>query len=82
MKLSAIKWIIVFAVLFVLWLMNNRYEVFALNLFGASDQYKGSFRVMTYNINAPLDDESETIKTILINEINKQKPVIWPVFLL
>jgi len=76
MKLSAIKWIIVFAALFVSWYVNNRYEVFALNLFRASDQFNGSFRVMTYNINAPLDDESEEIKTILINEINKQKPDI------
>ena len=76
MKLSAIKWIIVFAALFVSWYVNNRYEVFALNLFRASDQFNGSFRVMTYNINAPLDDESEEIKTILIDEINIQKPDI------
>lgn len=77
MKFSAIKWIFLIAVLFVLWHLNNRYEVFALNLISVNDHNNGFFRVMTYNINAPLGDEDvEMIRESLIDEIDEQKPDI------
>ena len=77
MKFSAIKWIFLFAALFVLLYLNNRYEFFALNLFDVKKNFNDSFRVMTYNINAPLGNEDiEKVRKAFNEEIDGQKPDI------
>jgi endonuclease/exonuclease/phosphatase family metal-dependent hydrolase len=77
MKLTAIKWIFLFAAIFVLMHINNRFEIFALNCNRANDFFNGSFRIMTYNVNAPLGNEDiEKVRGALIEEIEEQKPDI------
>ena len=79
------KYLIIKSVLLVLLLasvfavgrVNSRYEIFAVNRQMNDNNKVGTFRVMTYNINAPIvDDNIESVKAILIGEINKQSPDI------
>ena len=79
MKLPSYKWIVIFAVLLTICYLNNRYEIFALNIPKGRENEKaeGSFRVMTWNVNAPLGTEDvEYVKNGLISEIEKQDPDI------
>lgn len=79
MKFPSFKWIVLFAFLLTLCYLNNRYEIFALNIPKGQDNEKaeGSFRVMTWNVNAPLGtEEVEYVRNGLISEIEKQEPDI------
>ncbi len=79
MKFPSFKWIVLIAFLLTLCYLNNRYEIFALNIPKGQDNEKaeGTFRVMTWNVNAPLGTEDvEYVRNGLISEIEKQDPDI------
>ncbi len=79
MKLPSYKWIILIAILLTICYINNRYEIFALNISKGQGNKKaeGSLRVMTYNINAPLGSEDpETVKKGIIEAVEKEEPDI------
>jgi len=76
MKLSGIKWILLLAALIAVWRINSFYELFALNL-QSGRHTEDCFRVMTYNVNATSGDEDiDSIRIGLINEIQKHAPDI------
>ena len=58
--------------------MNNRYEIFAVNIPEGEgiEKAEGSFRVMTWNVNGPVDDEEGTVKKGVLKEIEKLDPDI------
>lgn len=69
------KYFLLFALLFTILCVNNRYEIFAVNIPKGQENEKaeGSFRVMTWNVNAPLGTEDvEEVRAELIAEIEKQ----------
>lgn len=73
------KWLLPIAILISLCYLNARYEIFALNIPKGQDNEKaeGSFRVMTWNVNASLGTEDvEVVRNGLIAEIEKQDPDI------
>lgn len=79
MKFPSFKWIVLIAFLLTLCYLNNRYEIFALNIPKGQDNEKaeGSFRVMTWNVNATMGTEDvEYVRNGLIAEIEKQDPDI------
>lgn len=79
MKLPSFKWIILIAIILSLCYVNNRYEIFAVNIPKGQGIKKseGSFRVMTWNINAFLGmKEAEDVRTGLVSEIEKLNPDI------
>ena len=78
MKLPSYKWIILFAVLLTICYLNNRYEIFALNIpeGQGNEKAEGCFRVMTYNVNGPAGDEYGMVKKGIIEEIKKLEPDI------
>ena len=63
---STINLLIIVIVVAILQQFNNHYEFFAFNSLNSNEKIDGSFRVMTYNINAPWGNEdAEVIKTQL-----------------
>ena len=77
MKLSVIKWILLFAAIIAVWRINSFYEFFALNSKNGQQNEEEGFRVMTYNVNATLGDEDvEMVKSGLLKEIHIQSPDI------
>ena len=77
MKKSVIIWFTTIIVLLALLWINSQFEFFALNFNGDKTKKDGSFRVMTYNVNATLGDEDiETLRTGLLREIQKHSPDI------
>lgn len=79
MKFSFIKWFILIVALLLIIYVNNRYEIFALNIPKGQENEKaeGSFRMMTWNVNASLGTEDvEVVRNGLITEIEKQDPDI------
>ena len=61
----------------MLWQINSYFELFAINNENKDETRNRTFRVMTYNINATLDDKDiEAFKTSLIDEIVKYSPDI------
>ena len=79
MKFPSFKWIVLIAFLFTLCYLNNRYEVFALNFQKGQgiEKAEGTFRVMTWNVNAPLGTEDvKVLRAELIPEIEKLNPDI------
>ena len=79
MKFSFIKWFILIVAILLIICINNRYEIFALNFQKGQgiEKGEGSFRVMTWNVNAPLGTEDvEYVRNGLISEIEKQDPDI------
>ena len=77
MKLSVFKWILLLTGLLILWCLNIKFEVFALNNQSGHVRKDDNIRVMTYNVNATLGDENiESVKKGLVEEINKHNPDI------
>ena len=78
MKYPSFKWIVLISFLFTLCYLNNRYEIFALNIPKGQgiEKEEGSFRVMTYNVNGPADDEDGMVKKGILEEIKKLDPDI------
>ncbi len=77
MKLSVFKWILLLTGLLILWCLNIKFEVFALNNQAGHVRKDDNIRVMTYNVNATLGDENiESVKKGLVEEIYKHNPDI------
>ena len=77
MKLSVIKWTVLIVLIFLLWHLNIKYEILALNNHNMYVRENNNIRVMTYNVNATLGDEDiELVRRGLVEEINKQNPDI------
>lgn len=79
MKRSAYKFLLLLlvSVIIVLCLLNNRYEVFALNVTRGMEKEEGNIRVMTYNVNASLrnGDAGDALSGI-IDAVEKHNPDI------
>lgn len=58
--------------------MNNRYEIFAVNIpkEQGTEKAEGCFRVMTWNVNGKLDEDPDTVKKELIDVLDKYEPDI------
>lgn len=59
--------------------MNNRYEIFAVNFPKGEgiEKAEGSFRVMTYNVNATMGDEDpEVVKNGIVDVVERNQPDI------
>lgn len=79
MNLSFLKWFIIIVAVSFIFYTNNRFEIFAVNIpkVKSNEKAEGCFRVMTWNINAPLGTEDvEYVRNGLISEIEKQDPDI------
>ena len=75
--MKALKWFSLIIVLFLLWHINAHYEIIALNPRRTIEKGDDCIRVMTYNVNASLDDNDvESMKTGLLKEIQRQSPDI------
>lgn len=72
------KILLLFALLFTILYVNNRYEIFAVNIPRGEEIEKeeGSFRVMTWNVNGPIDDEDGMVKKGILEEIVRLNPDI------
>ena len=74
---STINILLFIIVVAILQQFNNHYEFFAFNALNSNEKIDGSFRVMTYNINAPWGNEdAEVIKTQLNDMIFTHDPDI------
>ena len=73
-----IKYFLLIAILLTILYVNNRYEIFAVNIPKGEgvEKTEGSFRVMTWNVNGPVDDEDGTVKKGIIEEIERLEPDI------
>lgn len=77
MKMSVIKFSILFFFCLAFCMINIRYEVFAMHYFKRHQNVDCHLRVMTYNVNASLGDEdAEEVKKGIISEVEKQNPDI------
>lgn len=72
------KILLLIALLFTILYVNNRYEIFAVNIPKGEgiEKEEGSFRVMTWNVNGPVDDEDGTVKKGILEEIERLEPDI------
>ena len=76
MKLKTIKWAFFICLFAAVCYINLRYEIFALNTFDQRGTEE-TFRVMTYNVNAPLGNEDiDALRLGLIDKINHHRPDI------
>ena len=67
--------ILLIVAVIAIWRVNSSYEIFAINVKSGDDNEVGTFRVMTYNINAPASNENiDSIKQIFLDEIERQSP--------
>lgn len=77
MKKKVLKWFIIIIVLIALLRINSQFELFALNFLSDKIKTDGSFRVMTYNVNATLGNEDiESVRNGLVEEIIRHNPDI------
>lgn len=78
MKFPSYKWIVLIAFLLTLCYLNNRYEIFALNISKGqgNEKTEGRFRVMTWNVNGPIGDKAEIKKKGILEEIINWEPDI------
>ncbi len=77
MKISAFKlvYLLLLTIIVVLCVINNRYEVFALNFPKGGEKEEGYVRVMTYNLNATLGSNDPTvILSEIIDCVEKHSP--------
>ena len=72
------KIFLLIALLFTILYVNNRYEIFAMNIPKGEgiEKAEGSFRVMTWNVNGLVDDEDGTVKKGILEEIERLNPDI------
>jgi len=76
-KRFKLKWFLPIVILILLFGVNWYYEFFAFNIYRQVQKESGTFRVMTFNINASRDIyDVEVFKKGLIAEIEKQNPDI------
>lgn len=69
--------LLLISLLVALCLINNRFEIFALNFPKGGEKEEGSIRVMTYNINATLGSNDPTvILSEIIDAVEKHNPDI------
>ena len=79
MKISALQKFLFFLIsnIIALCLLNKRYEVFALNYHNSGEKEESSIRVMTYNVNATLENEDYgVILARIIEAVEKYNPDI------
>lgn len=77
MKKKVLKWLILIIALLAMLFINYLYEIVALNIPSGKTKADGSFRVMTYNVNATLGDEDiESVRKSLVEEIDRHNPDI------
>lgn len=78
MKFPSFKWIVLIVLLFTILYVNNRYEIFALNIPNGEGMEKpeGSFRVVTYNVNDHRDEDPEIVKKEILEVIESLGPDI------
>ena len=72
------KILLLIAVLLTILYVNNRYEIFAVNIPKGEgvEKEEESFWVMTWIVNGPVDDEDGTVKRGILEEIERLNPDI------